>query len=112
MFRRNIGCKITRSRNCNLVVMYHSKLIQRNLFKQTSKITKNRDVGSSLHEPKLIDRVINGGFEMGLYQHVRELWKKPQANMPALWRESLIQWREGDAKGRVERPTRINRGPS
>ena len=61
--------------------MYHSKLIQRNLFKQTSKITKNRDVGSSLPEPKLIDRVINGGFKMGLYQHVRELWKKPQANI-------------------------------
>jgi len=92
--------------------MYHSKLIQRNLFKQTSKITKNRDVGSSLPEPKLIDRVINGGFKMGLYQHVRELWKKPQANMPALWRERLIQWRQEPSTVRVERPTRIDRARS
>ncbi|MFH1276563.1 MAG: 50S ribosomal protein L15e [Candidatus Woesearchaeota archaeon] len=46
---------------------------------------------------------------MGLYKQVRELWKKPQANMPELWRERLIAWRKEDSTVKLERPTRIDR---
>lgn len=49
---------------------------------------------------------------MGLYQHVRELWKKPQANMPQLWRERLIAWRREPVTVKLERPTRIDRARS
>lgn len=49
---------------------------------------------------------------MGLYKHVRELWKKPKQNMPELWRERLIQWRREPVTIRIDRPTRIDRARS
>lgn len=49
---------------------------------------------------------------MGLYKQVRELWKKPQLNMPELWRERLIAWRKDDSTVKIERPTRIDRARS
>ena len=49
-------------------------------------------------------------FKMGLYQHVRELWKKPQQN--PLWRERLIAWRREPVTVKLERPTRIDRARS
>ena len=49
---------------------------------------------------------------MGLYQYVREAWKKPQETMPELWKERLIAWRREEASTRVERPTRIDRARS
>ena len=49
---------------------------------------------------------------MGLYKQVRELWKKPKANMPELWRERLIQWRRENVTVKIERPTRIDRARS
>ena len=49
---------------------------------------------------------------MGLYQNVRNLWKKPQENMPELWRERLIAWRQENSTVKLERPTRIDRARS
>jgi len=49
---------------------------------------------------------------MGLYKHVRNLWKKPKANMPELWRERLIKWRKENSTVKLERPTRIDRARS
>ncbi len=49
---------------------------------------------------------------MGLYQKVREAWKKPKANMPELWRERLISWRQEDSTVKLEHPTRIDRARS
>ncbi|MFH1395767.1 MAG: 50S ribosomal protein L15e [archaeon] len=49
---------------------------------------------------------------MGLYQRVRELWKKPKQNMPELWRERLIEWRQDPSTLKIERPTRIDRARS
>ncbi len=49
---------------------------------------------------------------MGLYQYVRQAWKKPQETMPELWKERLIAWRREEASTRVERPTRIDRARS
>ncbi|MBS3123460.1 50S ribosomal protein L15e [Candidatus Woesearchaeota archaeon] len=49
---------------------------------------------------------------MGLYQHVRKAWKKPQSSMPELWKERLIQWRQEESSTKIERPTRIDRARS
>jgi len=49
---------------------------------------------------------------MGLYKQVRELWKKPKANMPELWRERLIKWRKENSTLKLERPTRIDKARS
>lgn len=50
--------------------------------------------------------------KMGIYQKVREAWKKPQETMPELWKERLIAWREEPVTVRIERPTRIDRARS
>ena len=49
---------------------------------------------------------------MGLYQLVRNIWKKPKVNMPELWRERLIEWRKEPSTIRILRPTRIDRARS
>ena len=49
---------------------------------------------------------------MGLYQNIRKLWKKPQAEMPKLWSERLISWRREPTTIKIERPTRIDRARS
>lgn len=49
---------------------------------------------------------------MGMYQKVRELWKKPQQNMPELWRERLIKWRKEPVTIKISKPTRIDKARS
>lgn len=49
---------------------------------------------------------------MGLYQHVRELWKNPHKNLGNLWNERLILWRQEATTVRVDKPTRIDRARS
>lgn len=49
---------------------------------------------------------------MGVYQYVREVWKKPEENLGELWRERLIAWRKEAATTRLEHPTRIDRARS
>ena len=49
---------------------------------------------------------------MGMYQHVRELWKNPKENLGDIWKQRIINWRKADSTVRVERPTRIDRARS
>lgn len=49
---------------------------------------------------------------MGLYQHIRQQWKKPQASLGPLWQERLIAWRREPSTLRIERPTRLDRARS
>ncbi|MFC1728572.1 50S ribosomal protein L15e [Nanoarchaeota archaeon] len=49
---------------------------------------------------------------MGLYQHIREAWKKPKETLGSLYRERLIEWRRGPAIVRIKRPTRLDRARS
>src|SRR3989338_357506 len=49
---------------------------------------------------------------MGLYQHIREQWKKPQESVGQLWHERLIAWRRELSTLRIERPTRLDRARS
>lgn len=49
---------------------------------------------------------------MGLYQHIRETWKKPTENLAELWSERLIAWRTEPSTVKIERPTRLDRARS
>jgi large subunit ribosomal protein L15e len=49
---------------------------------------------------------------MGMYQHVRDAWRKPHTTMPELMRARLIAWRRTASTERIERPTRIDRARS
>jgi large subunit ribosomal protein L15e len=49
---------------------------------------------------------------MGLYKHVRNLWKKPKENLGDVWKEHLIEWRREPVTVRLLRPTRIDRARS
>jgi len=49
---------------------------------------------------------------MGLYKHVRELWKKPKKNLGKVQRQRLILWRKQPATIRIDKPTRIDRARS
>ena len=48
--------------------------------------------------------------KMGIYQKIREAWKKPKEN--ELWKERLIAWRKQDVTIKLERPTRIDKARS
>jgi large subunit ribosomal protein L15e len=49
---------------------------------------------------------------MGIYKHIRNVWKKPKENLGPLWKERLIKWRRENATTRIERPTRLDRARS
>ncbi|MBI5390931.1 50S ribosomal protein L15e [Candidatus Woesearchaeota archaeon] len=46
---------------------------------------------------------------MGMYKYIRNLWKNPQASMPELWKQRLMQWRREPTTIRIEHPTRLDR---
>ena len=47
--------------------------------------------------------------KIGLYKHIREIWKKPSKE---LLRSRLIKWRKDQVCVRIERPERIDRAHS
>ena len=47
---------------------------------------------------------------MGMYQYIREAWKKPREL--DFWQQRLVKWREEPATLRVERPTRLDKARS
>lgn len=49
---------------------------------------------------------------MGLYQQLRELWKRPKVNMKESYKENLIQWRKEAVTTKIHRPTRLDRARS
>ena len=49
---------------------------------------------------------------MGMYQYVREAWKKPRESLGKIWKDRMIAWADGPSIIRVERPTRIDRARS
>ena len=50
--------------------------------------------------------------KMGMYQHIRESWKNPQADLRNLWKSRIIEWRSTGSTVRIERPTRLDRARS
>ncbi len=49
---------------------------------------------------------------MGIYKYIKELYKKPKANLNELWKKRLIEWRRSSVVVRIERPTRIDKARS
>ncbi|MBS3137621.1 50S ribosomal protein L15e [Candidatus Woesearchaeota archaeon] len=49
---------------------------------------------------------------MGLYQYIREAWKKPDDTIKQVMQQRLIEWRREPATFRIERPTRLDRARS
>ena len=49
---------------------------------------------------------------MGIYQHIRQTWKKPKENLGNLYQSRLIQWRRDNSVVKIERPTRLDRARS
>src|SRR3989344_5658055 len=49
---------------------------------------------------------------MGMYQYIREAWKKPRESLGDLWQQRMIKWRQEPVTIRIERPTRLDRARS
>ena len=49
---------------------------------------------------------------MGMYQHIRQLWKQPNDELKNILRQRLIEWRRQESTVRIERPTRLDRARS
>ena len=50
--------------------------------------------------------------KMGMYKHIRELWKQPKANLGEVWKKRLIEWKKENVTVRIDRPTRLDRARS
>jgi len=53
----------------------------------------------------------------GVYQHIRQVWKRPKQNLdkllgPLTWRNRLAEWRAQSPVLRLEYPTRLDRARS
>ncbi len=46
---------------------------------------------------------------MGLYQYIKNTWKKPKKNLGDLWQQRLIEWRREPTTVRLNHPTRLDR---
>ncbi len=49
---------------------------------------------------------------MGMYQYIREAWKKPSEVLEQLQHQRIIKWRTEPVTVRIERPTRLDRARS
>lgn len=47
-----------------------------------------------------------------MYKYIRNLWKRPKANLGQLYKDRLQQWRRQGATVRIEGPTRLDRARS
>ena len=55
--------------------------------------------------------MLRSGDDMaqGLYQHVRETWKRPKDSLPHMFRQArMAQWRREPVNYKIERPTRLD----
>ncbi|MEK6899877.1 MAG: 50S ribosomal protein L15e [Nanoarchaeota archaeon] len=49
---------------------------------------------------------------MSLYKQIRKSWTDPRENIPELWRERLILWKQEPVTVKLEHPTRLDRARS
>ncbi|MBW2976910.1 50S ribosomal protein L15e [Candidatus Woesearchaeota archaeon] len=49
---------------------------------------------------------------MGMYQHIRKLWKNPKESLGDVWQKRILDWKKEDASVRIEKPTRLDRARS
>ncbi len=49
---------------------------------------------------------------MGIYKHIREIWKNPRSNLGDIWQKRILEWKDENVTVRIKRPTRIDRARS
>jgi large subunit ribosomal protein L15e len=49
---------------------------------------------------------------MGLYQSIREIWKRPKEGLGEIWQKRQIQWRKEPVIVKIEKPTRLDKARS
>jgi large subunit ribosomal protein L15e len=49
---------------------------------------------------------------MGIYKHIRDLWKNPSENLGELYKQRLVQYRTEPVTLRIDRPTRLDKARS
>ncbi len=49
---------------------------------------------------------------MGMYKHIRELWKKPKENLGDIWQKRILEWKKQEVTVRIDHPTRLDRAKS
>tara|TARA_Y100000310_G_scaffold118201_1_gene117039 strand:+ start:19887 stop:20465 length:579 start_codon:yes stop_codon:yes gene_type:complete len=47
-----------------------------------------------------------------MYQHIREIWKKPKESLGDTWQKRLLEWKNQDTTVRIKHPTRLDRARS
>ncbi len=95
----------------DLIVFGFKKFTKTTIFINKIKFSFSirRCGGASLNP---LRKTITEANKMGMYQYIREAWKKPKENLGDLWKRRLVRWRREDSTVRVERPTRIDRARS
>ena len=56
--------------------------------------------------------IIMEANQMGMYKHIRQLWKTPKASLGDIQKQRVINWRREDSTVRIKRPTRLDRARS
>lgn len=49
---------------------------------------------------------------MGMYKHIRKIWKKPRESLGDIWQKRILGWKEEYTTIRIKRPTRLDRARS
>lgn len=44
-----------------------------------------------------------------MYKYIRNIWKKPKANLGEEWKKRLMKWRKDPVTLRIEKPTRLDK---
>ena len=75
--------------------------LQNSGFVATGRLIKDVPVAGML--------LVGETMVRGLYQHIRETWKRPKQNIPQMHRrDRMASWRRDPVFTRVERPTRLD----
>ena len=89
----------------------HGKLTTN--FINKHQFLKKEKCRRSLPESQiLVYHFNNGGYKMGMYQHIRELWKQPKENLKGIWQKRILEWKKEDVTVRIEKPTRLDKARS
>ena len=49
---------------------------------------------------------------MGMYKHIREIWKNPRENLGEIWQKRILEWKKEEVTVKIENPTRLDKARS
>ena len=50
--------------------------------------------------------------KMGMYKHIREIWKNPRENLGEIWQKRILEWKKEEVTVKIENPTRLDKARS